>query len=433
MTRSSPVTTRARSTVAYDTQVRAADALRRRGAYPEAIQAFHAITLQHPHRADAFSNLAAMLQAAGHPMPALQSMARSLELDPANVSALINSAEILKDFGDWPTVLATYDAARALRPSSASVRFARGLQLLTVGQWAEGWREHEQRFHVPDMPLGISQLRSPRWDGSALAGRHIVLDREQGLGDQIMFARFATDVAERGGRVTVRCSAPLAPLLSRMSAEVGVISDHDAVPRHDVHATLMSLPHWLGVASPDAISGAAYLAPCGEPSSAILQAMVGQGPRVGLVWAGNAQHRNNARRSIAPALLLPLVQIPGVQFVSLQRHDGPGAVLPAVLHPHVRDLGGALPSFNDTAHALRQLDLLITVDTSVAHLAGALGVPTLLLVPFVPDWRWMLDRRDTPWYDSLQLLRQTTLFEWQPVIESAIGTVTALLDTPRPR
>jgi Tfp pilus assembly protein PilF len=403
----------------YEAQARTADQLRRAGRYDEAIAAFHALTVQHPTRADAFSNLGGMLQAAGHPMPALQAIARSLELDPGSVAALINSAEILKDFGEWQTVLDTYDAALTLQPTSAAVRFARALHLLTMGRWQEAWREHETRWQVPDMPLSTAVFTTPQWDGSPLAGRHILLDHEQGLGDQIMCARFAAQVTARGGVVTMRCAAPLATLFTGMPGVQAVITDADPIPPHDVHASLLSLPWLLGIRSPTALSGAPYLKPVGECPPAIRALTTAAAPRVGFVWSGNPQHRNDARRSIAPALLAPLVQRDGITAISLQRHETPAGTLPDVLRAHLIDAGGMLRSMNDTAHALSTLDCLITVDTSVAHLAGAMGVPTLLLVPFVPDWRWMTGRSDTPWYDSITLLRQTTLFDWRPVIGAA--------------
>jgi hypothetical protein len=150
---------------------------------------------------------------------------------------------------------------------------------------------------------------------------------------------------------------------------------------------------------------------------------------VGFVWSGNPRHRNDARRSIAPALLAPLVQLDGITAISLQRHDTPSGAIPEVLRSHLIDAGGLLHDMNDTAHALCQLDLLVSVDTSVAHLAGALGVPTLLLMPFVPDWRWMTGRSDTPWYDSITLLRQTTLFNWRSVIGAAQARLEQLTRT----
>jgi hypothetical protein len=157
--------------------------------------------------------------------------------------------------------------------------------------------------------------------------------------------------------------------------------------------------------------------------------MAREGVRVGLVWSGNPQHRNDARRSVPASLLAPLVtQSEGhrsAQFVSLQRHDGRGT-LPQELTGRVTDLGAHLHTLNDTAHALRALDLLVTVDTSVAHLAGALGVPTLLMIPFVPDWRWMVGRTDTPWYRSVQLIRQTTLFDWTTVLATVGDHVASL-------
>lgn len=409
----------------YDSHVHHADALRRSGRYDDAIKAFHAITLRYPLRADAFSNLAAMLQAAGHPQHALQAVTRAIELDPMNVGTLRNSAEILKDFGEWQSVRDTYDAALSLAPNDPALRFARALHLLTLGAWQDGWREHEQRWLVRDMPLSTARLTTPQWDGSPLNGRRILLDHEQGLGDQIMCARFVRDVAARGGHVILRCSTPLAELFRAMPGVDAVITDGDPIPAHDVRASLMSLPMMLGVNSPAMLSGEPYLAPVGECPAVIRDTIARDGLRVGLVWAGNPQHRNDARRSIPTSLLATLVTLPGTQFVSLQRHDG-RATLPDKLAGHVTDLGACLHTFNDTAHALRQLDLLVTVDTSVAHLAGALGVPTLLMIPFVPDWRWMVGRTDTPWYRCVQLIRQNTLFDWTSVIATVRDRIAGL-------
>ncbi len=410
---------------AYARQVAAADALRRQGAYTDALHAFHAIALAFPDRSDASNNLAGMLQACGHPDHALRAVSRALELDPNNVAALLNSAEIFKDFGDWQTVAQTYDAALSLAPASPEVRFGRALHLLMLGHWADGWREHEVRSQVPEQMLRRTALTSPVWDGSPLAGRRILLDHEQGLGDQIMCARFAADVAARGGRVTIRCSAPLATLFAALDGVDTVSIEGSAVPPHDVQASLMSLPALLGVTSPDMINGAAYLSPIGPCPEVIRDALSTDAPKIGLVWAGNPHHRNDARRSLQPALLAPLMALDGVQFVALQPHDA-STPLPTPLRERVLDLGASLGTFNDTAHALLRLDILITVDTAIAHLAGALGVPVLLLVPFVPDWRWMVDRTDTPWYRSAQLLRQTSVFEWAPVVAEARDRVALL-------
>ena len=414
----------------YGRLVAEADALRRRGAYDEAIRAFHALTLQYPDRSETFSNLAGILQASGHPTLALQAATRALELEPRSVPALRNSAEILKDFGEWDTVLATYDAALAIDPQSAELHFARGLHLLLLGRWQEGWAEHEARLGLADLQLGAGRLRTPRWDGSPLDGRHIVLDSEQGLGDQIMLARFARDVAARGGRVTLRCGAPLVELFDTLAGVSTVLRDDAPVPHHDVHASLMSLPYLLGIDAPAQLGGAPYLVPAGSCPVLIEAALHPGQPRVGLVWTGNPQHRNDARRSIRPELIARITGDAEIQYVSLQRHDGV-SMLPDALRGKVTDIGGALRSMNDTAHALRRLDLVVTVDTSVAHLAGALGVPTLLLVPFVPDWRWMTGRSDTPWYASVTLVRQPALFEWGPVIDEVRTRVTALTAAAR--
>jgi hypothetical protein len=423
--RAAPTVAPASLVSGYDAQVRHADLLRRTGQIDAAVRAFHAITLKHPQRADAFSNLGGMLQAAGHPMLALQAITRAIALDPTNVPALINSAEIMKDFGEWQAARDTYDAAFAAQSASPTVRYARALHLLMLGEWREGWREHEHRLQVPDLPLDTLRLATPLWDGSPLNGQRILLHHEQGLGDELMFVRFLPAVAERGGRITLRCSAPLAPLFRTLPGVDTVVSGNDAIPSHDVRASLMSLPMLLGVDAPERLSGAPYLQPIGECPGEIRCAFVPHRTRVGLVWSGNPQHRNDARRSLPPRLLAPLLGAPNVDYVALQRHDG-RTEFPAELRYGVRDLGGAMHSFNDTAHALMKLDVLVTVDTSVAHLAGALCVRTLLLVPFVPDWRWMVNRDDTPWYDSVQLLRQESLFEWAPVITRVRAAINAI-------
>jgi hypothetical protein len=279
------------------------------------------------------------------------------------------------------------------------------------------------------MPLHtMPPLSSPQWDGGDPNGRHIILDHEQGLGDQLMCARFATAVAARGAEVTIRCSAPIAALLAALPGVTRVISAGDAVPTHDLHASLLSLPYLLGITDPGMLDGAPYLTPVGECPAGLHAVTCGTKPRVGLVWAGNPQHRNDARRSIRPALLHPLLTVDDVEFISLQRHAGDAGAT-ADVPAGMTDAGGLLHTLNDTAHLLLRLDLLITVDTAVAHLAGALGVPTLVLVPFVPDWRWMTDRSDTPWYRTVTLLRQGTLFDWTPVIAAARTQVARLTTT----
>ena len=430
MIRTSHARPRARATApsqptGYDTLVRQADTLRRMGEYDAAVKAFHAITVRYPQRSDAFSNLGGMLQAAGHPGVALQAVTRAIELDPTSVPALINSAEIMKDFGEWDAVRETYDAALALQPDDPALRYARAQHLLTLGQCAEGWREHEQRLCVPDLPLGTSRLTTPLWDGAPLDGQRILIDHEQGLGDQLMFARFVGDVAARGGQVILRCGAPLVPLFKTLRGVTKVIADGDMIPAHDVRASLMSLPFLLGLEYADDVRTAPYLEPVGVCPDVIRTSFVAGRTHVGIVWSGNPQHRNDARRSIPPRYIKALLGSADVDYVSLQRHDG-STDFPEPLRYGVRDLGGALHTFNDTAHALKQLDLLVTVDTAVAHLAGALGVPTLVLVPFVPDWRWMVNRDDTPWYRSVSLMRQESLFEWAPVISRVRAHVTAL-------
>jgi hypothetical protein len=393
----------------------------------EALQEFNEITRRFPARSDAWNNLAGVLTALGHFPQAAQAVARSLACDPTNAQAMLNLAEISKSLGDWGGAREAYEAATALSPDDIKLRMQHGYTLVTCGDWPRGWALAEARDRVPGMKVHAEAIDSPRWDGTApLAGRTILVTHEQGFGDMLMGIRFARDLAARGARVLLRAPRPLVPLLSHAPGVHGCTELHTPLPAHDCHVPVLSLPAALGLTL-DALDGRPYLAPPGDCPPAIAAALPRDGvPTVGLAWAGNPLHINDRRRSIAGELLAPLLAIPGVRFVSLQKLPALVDCLPAELRPGVLDAGALSNDFAESAHLVTRCDLVLSVDSAVAHLAGALGVPTLTCLPYVPDYRWLLDRADTPWYASMALLRQRAPFDWGPVLADAEAAVREL-------
>ncbi|HVA22956.1 MAG TPA: tetratricopeptide repeat protein [Chloroflexota bacterium] len=313
---------------------------------------------------------------------------------------------------------ACYQRALELDPGNPWFHTYLGTLLLLRGHFDECWRELEW-FWQTSLPIAASlKLGKPRWDGSPLAGRTILLQAPLGgFGDNVMWARYASHVAARGGTVIVQCPPELARLLQGLTGVRQVVARGEPLPAFDVHAPLMSLAHLLGMPHPNQ-AGVPYLPIDYVDSGRWAQALAPRtGMRVGLAWATDPTHPAARRRSIAMGCLAPLADIGGVTFFSLQK--GLGAEQLATLPPglHVVDIGRQLMDFADTAAVLNQLDLVITVDTVVAHLAGALGLPVWILLASRADARWLLDREDSPWYPSARLFRQAEAWDWVSVIE----------------
>ncbi|MEQ9574478.1 MAG: glycosyltransferase family 9 protein, partial [Rhodospirillales bacterium] len=247
-----------------------------------------------------------------------------------------------------------------------------------------------------------------RWQGEALAGERVVLIPEQGFGDVIQFARFAARVRERGGMPVLAVPGPLTALMAAQGWDVD-IADAAAPPEAPLWCPLMSLGAVLGLTAGD-ISGAAYLHAAPEMGEA------GTGPRIGLAWAGNPTHRRDGARSLPLADLSPLFDVPGLRFVNLQVGLRPEDAEEMARRPDLFAETPHLGDFADTAAVVAGLDLVISADTAVLHLAGALGQPAWGLLPFVPDWRWGMSGETTPWYDSLRLYRQPALGDWSSVV-----------------
>jgi hypothetical protein len=297
--------------------------------------------------------------------------------------------------------------------------------LLRRGAFREGWQEQEWRWQWEDFPSPRRQFQQPQWYGEELRGRRILLHAEQGLGDTIQFVRYAPMVAALGAHVTLEVHSELVSLMGSIEGGSEVVARGDALPSFDLHCPLMSLPLAFDTTMETIPRGVPYLHADGAAPAWVHQAD-GGALRVGLVWAGNPANRVDGRRSIPVGELWQLFSIPGVDFYSFQRGG--------IRDPEEERLRfrGVLPDSGDfsvTAAALGEMDLLISVDTAVAHLAGALGVPVWILLPRLGDWRWLEREQASPWYPTARLFRQTEDRQWNSVVARVTGELQALATT----
>ena len=360
------------------------------------------------------------------PEEALALYERAIALDPADADSRECLSATLLGLGRYDAAIAAYEATLALRPESAHAHYSLGCIRLLQGDFARGWQEYEWRMKLPKLAAGFARVPSPHWTGEPLAGRRILLRTEQGSGDAIQFARYAPLVAAAGGEVVLEVYPPLRRLLSSLPGVAETVAPADPPPRHDLQAMLGSLPLLLGTTAPAAEG---YLAAEAELTEEWARRLgPRRRPRVGLVWAGSPGNENDAVRSIGLAALAPLLEIDGIEHLSLQVGERARDIAAQGFGARLRDIAGDIGDFADTAAALTQIDLVLSVDTSVVHLAGALGRPCWVLLPFVPDWRWLLDRSDSPWYRSLRLFRQKRRGDWA----SVVGEVAAALAKEMP-
>jgi tetratricopeptide (TPR) repeat protein len=313
--------------------------------------------------------------------------------------------------------LASFAKGLALHPDNPALIYNRGLVRLMLGDWG-GFQDYERRFDVADFPTRRLKTDKPLWNGAPLPGRTLLVHAEQGLGDSLQFARYLPQAAERVGRLLVLMQAAVRPVL-RLPGNVELLAEDQAIPPYDCCCALLSLPLLLA-GSPGEIPGRMPAAPyLVFPEPRPFPGAEKPGLKVGLVWAGNPGHNNDVNRSVPLSTLAPLLALPGIAWYSLQTGPRRMDIEAAGLGDVLVDCGSGLRDFSDTAALLRHLDLLVCVDTSVAHLAGGLGLPVWLMLPHAPDWRWQLGRPDTPWYPGMRLWRQPAHGQW--------GALTAIL------
>ena len=322
----------------------------------------------------------------------------------------------MKDQGKLDEAVACYHRALELKPDYADAHLNLSLSSLLTGDFRRGWPEYQwrwktKRWQQRDRP-------QPLWDGQPLQGRTILLHAEQGLGDTIQFIRYAPLVKQAGATVLVECQQPLVRLLAGCRGVDALIGRGDDLPPYDVQAPLLSLPGIFRTSLQTIPVDVPYL--FADPGLiAHWRGELGPiaGARIGIAWRGNPEHRNDRTRSLSLRCFESLAGLPGIRLLSLQKGAGAEQLQEARDHFPVTDLGSRLEDFMDTAAVLANLDLVIACDTAVAHLAGALGAAVWVALPFVPDWRWLLDRSDSPWYPTMRLFRQRTPGDWAGVFQ----------------
>ncbi|HLH91296.1 MAG TPA: tetratricopeptide repeat protein [Xanthobacteraceae bacterium] len=391
--------------------------------FADALASYDRALALNPDFVGALSNRAVTLQALDRLDEALASCDRALALEPRAVEALINRAGVLQELRRFDAALSTYDRAIALAPQSAAAQANRALLLLLTGDFARGWPAYEWRRKLPGFDGRV--FAEPAWSGEDIAGCRLLLHAEQGFGDTIQFARYAPLAAARGADVTLAVQPPLARLLAGLPG-VAVIADRDPLPPFDRHCSLLSLPRVFATTLDTVPSGVPYIAAPADRVAAWAQRLPQDGLRIGLAWSGHPANTKDHERSIPFAPLAPLLAVPGTRFVSLQK-DVRAAEADA-FHQcgRILDLAGDLRDFADTAAVIAVLDLVITVDTAVAHLAGAMGKPVWVLLPRTPDFRWLMDRDSSPWYPSARLFRKVGADAWDAVIARVAAALARL-------
>lgn len=440
-----------------------ANALHRARRHAEAVEAARAALNRDPNLADAYITLGAALRELGQAGDAVATLREAVRLAPDSAPAHVNlgNALIEQDSMDaaeaafhraieidpdlpeahsglgylltnthrFAGAIAACERAIQLRPDFAEAHWNQGFAYLLAGDFEPGWEKYEWRKRHPRYAAAYRSFDAPTWEGGDIAGRTLLIHAEQGLGDSMQFIRYAEPLAARGVRVIVACDRALIALFRRVRGVAEAVDKNGAIPRFDVWIDQMSLPRVTRTRLDSVPTPGAYLS--ADPARAAawrrdLAERPNAGPKVGLVWAGNPQHSNDRRRSMPVESVRPLVAVPNLAFVSLQvgaRSREIEGLAPAP----ILDLSGRLTDFMETAAVVDNLDLVIAVDTSVAHLAGGMDKPVWTLLPYDPDWRWVVARADdTPWYPSMRLFRQAGLGDWDGVVARVAAELTAL-------
>lgn len=340
---------------------------------------------------------------------------KAIEIHPGFAEAQYNLGNILRDKKLMNKAVDAYRKAFMVNPEYADAHWNLSQVLLMLGDFQQGWEEYEWRWRLEgNKPRVFSQ---PLWDGSDIRGKTILLHTEQGFGDAIQFIRYAPLVSERGARVVVECQRELAEVFRGVAGVEQVVIQGEDLPEFDLSCPLLSLPRLFDTDLGNIPAGIPYI----RADHQLREKWKGRvqreaGLKAGLVWAGGPRHKKDRYRSCSLEVFAPLGAVEGVIFYSLQKGEAAGQVQDPPRGMNLVDHTDEIGDFSDTAALIENLDVVISVDTAVAHLAGALGRPVWTLIPYAPDWRWMLDREDSPWYPTMRLFRQPVMGDWATVI-----------------
>ncbi len=405
-------------------------ALKQQGKLEDAATHFQQAIAFNPSYVNAYINLGNAMRELGRFNEAIAYCQESIRLQSTNADAHNTYGCVLVDLARFEDAIARFEDAVHLRPDFADAHLNMGIILLQIGEFRRGFEEYHWRWKTKQCPdLRYTQAL---WTGENLHGKVILLTAEQGFGDTIQFARYAPMVAARGGEVIIACQKPLLRLLSTVPGVSRCVDrDKDNIDIH-THAPLLELPYILGTTTDTIPANVPYLSPP-EHSTIRLEVPPDTRLKIGIVWATNPSNSTSGKRSCSLSHFLSLLEVPGIALYSLQKEQ-PATDRDLLQNtPRLQDLQDQLTDFADTACAIAQLDLIITVDTAVAHLAGALGKTTWTLLPHVADWRWMRDRDDNPWYPTMRLFRQNQPGDWDELFIRVVEALeNSTLQTPNP-
>lgn len=397
-----------------------ANALIEQEEYAEAEAILREVLKAKPNYSDAYNNLGTLLHKQSRLEDARASYEEALRLQPKHAEAQANLGNVFMLEERRAEALACYDRALEIQPNHADAHWNRALAWLTQGDMARGWVEYEWRWKQKD--IYVRPVPQPMWDGSPLEGRTLAILSEQGLGDTLQFIRYAKLIQERGGKVVFECHKPLLKLIGACAGIDQLVGRGDPLPPFDVYAPLLSLPRLLDTTLDNVPAQVPYLFADLELIEfwrAEFDKMVGPGFKVGINWQGNPKYKGDKHRSLPLKHFEPIARTPGVQLFSLQKGAGSEQLAPLAEPWKIIDLGKQLDgehgAFMDTAAVMKSLDLVITSDTAMPHLAGGLGVPVWMAVPTAADWRWLLTREDCPWYPTMRMFRQRKAGQWDDV------------------
>jgi len=402
--------------------------------HEEALASYDSSLAIRPDHAKTCNDKGAALAELGRFGAALKCYDKAISLQPDSAETLNNRGLALAELGRFDEALASHVSATTVRPDLAEAHFDEGLCRLLTGDFRRGWEKYEWRWKRKDRRWKIRDFPQPKWLGEEeIGGKTILLHTEQGLGDTIQFCRYASLAAERGAKVVLVVQPTLRSLMESLAGPVQVLAEGDPLPAFDLHCPLPSLPLAFRTTLDNIPGRVPYLKP---DESRIDFWRTRLGPktlvRVGLVWSGHPEHKKDRDRTLPLKDLAPLAGA-GCALFSLQKEirDSDKEAFESI--GVIRQFGDELNDFSDTAALASFMDLVISVDTSAAHLAGALGKPVWILLPRAPDWRWLLDREDSPWYPTARLFRQPKPGDWQSVVERVTAELLRLKAHPHRR
>ena len=387
-------------------------ALRGAGKLEAAVACYRRCLVIRPNHPGAYSNIGNAYRELGRLQLSIASHQQAVKLAPNNAGAYYNLGLALRDFGHTEQALSAFETALRLDPDHAECRWDRSLTLLALGDYTRGFEEYEWRWKLDRTPERT--FTTPEWDGAELKGKTVLIYQEQGIGDMIQFARYIPLIKELGAIVVVECSPELAPLMSTVPGIDKVIMVGSTLPKYDTHIAMMSLARVFQTTLETLPNETPYISPP-EGLSIQLPPSLDHQRQIGIAWAGRPTHTNDINRSCDFKHFIELLGVPGVSVYSLQKGLHEVDIKENGCSALVVEMGSRLNDFADTAALIQQLDLVITVDTAVAHLAGAMGKPVWVVLPFAADWRWMIETSESPWYPSMRLFRQRQPGNWKQV------------------